>query len=216
MRMLNRTACRDDAGAPDRRRRDHGGSRRAQLLDRIAEREPVVRAWGPHRREAGCCSGACDTGGRGRLKACVRHQRHLRYCRHADRVRFGRLYRLSPNFSASAVSLRGLPAAYCSAKTVTTEFGQSPSWADRQPAQSGAHARWLVEWLAAAVADFMCHWRSARSRRAPVIPRPRIVASSGSVSFGLFRGRDARQHRELDTVGIMARSSPDIALFAPP
>ena len=63
-------------------------------LERIRDREPVVRAWahlaGDDALDAGAI-GAARYADEGRA---VRHQGHLRHRRHADRLRLADLYRL--------------------------------------------------------------------------------------------------------------------------
>src|SRR5271155_5753663 len=144
-------------------------------LERIAEREPVVRAWSHLARESA-----------------------LAKAREADNARQNTL-------------LKGVPFG----NTVTTEFANrhpgpttNPHDADFTPGGSSSGS-------AAAVADFMVPLAIGTQTGGSVI---RPAAYCGVVgfkpSFGLFPPAGMRINTAtLDTVGIMARSVGDIALF---
>ena len=67
-------------------------------LDRIRERDPVVRAWAwLDPEQALDAARACDRGGRAAASLqgrAVRHQGHFRHRRHAGRLRLADLYRM--------------------------------------------------------------------------------------------------------------------------
>jgi Asp-tRNA(Asn)/Glu-tRNA(Gln) amidotransferase A subunit family amidase len=187
-------------------------------LERIAEREPVVRAW-----------------------SCLAAEAALTKAREADRAKTQSLLRgvpfgikdifdtsdmpttygspiyvgCRPDDDASAAALPRAAGGILLGKTVTTEFANrqpgpttNPHGADFSPGGSSSGS-------AAAVADFMVPLAVGTQTGGSVI---RPAAYCGVVgfkpSFGLFPPAGMRINTEaLDTVGIMARSVGDIVLF---
>ncbi len=187
-------------------------------LDRIAEREPVVRAWAHIAGEAALAAArACDTGGKkGVLKGVPFGIKDIFDTADMPTGYGSPIYTgCRPNFSASAVSLPRAAGGMLLGKTVTTEF------ANRHPGPTGnphnlAHTPGgSSSGSAAAVADFMVPLAIGTQTGGSVI---RPAAYCGVVgfkaSFGLFPPAGMHVNTEsLDTVGIMARSVADIALF---
>ena len=137
-------------------------------LDRIRERDPVVRAWAYLDREAGARRGArtATSGGRARpaARACRSASRTFSIpptCRPATARRSipaaGRVSRPAPR------RCRAPPAAILLGKTVTTEFANRHPGPTSQPAQpdctrraarrAARRRRSPISW---------CRWRSAR------------------------------------------------------
>ena len=187
-------------------------------LDRIAEREPVVRAWAHLDHDAALAAArACDksVAARAAERRAVRHQGHFRHRRHADRLRLADLYRLPPGVHGE----RGEPAARrrrgAAGKTVTTEFANRHPGPTANPHDPAHTPGGSSSGSAAAVADFMVPLAIGTQTGGSVI---RPAAYCGVVgfkpSYGLFPPAGMHPNTEsLDTVGIMARSVEDIALF---
>ncbi len=120
-----------------------------------------------------------------------------------------------PSFDASAVALPRAAGAILMGKTVTTEFANrhpGPTSNPHNPAYSPGGSS---SGSAAAVADFMVPLAIGTQTGGSVI---RPAAYCGVVgwkpSFGLFPPAGMHVNTEsLDTVGAMARSVEDIALF---
>src|SRR5229473_4697908 len=187
-------------------------------LDRIREREPVVRAW-THLADAAALAAAraCDKGARrGMLRGVPFGVKDIFDTADMPSGYGSPIYSgCRPSFSASAVSLPRAAGAILLGKTVTTEF------ANRHPGPTANPHNLLhtpggsSSGSAAAVADFMVPLAIGTQTGGSVI---RPAAYCGVVgfkpSFGLFPPAGMRINTEaLDTVGIMARSVGDIALF---
>jgi Asp-tRNA(Asn)/Glu-tRNA(Gln) amidotransferase A subunit family amidase len=120
-----------------------------------------------------------------------------------------------PTFSASAVSLPRAAGAVLLGKTVTTEFANRHPGPTANPHNPMHTPGGSSSGSAAAVADFMVPLAIGTQTGGSVI---RPAAYCGVVgfkpSFGLFPPAGMHVNTEsLDTVGIMARSVADIALF---
>jgi Asp-tRNA(Asn)/Glu-tRNA(Gln) amidotransferase A subunit family amidase len=187
-------------------------------LSRIAEREPVVRAW------AHLAGGAALAQARGRDRS--RKKTLL------NGVPFGLkdifdsadmpttygspIYvGCRPASDASAASLPRAAGGILLGKTVTTEFANVHPGPTTNPYDAGFTPGGSSSGSAAAVADFMVPLAIGTQTGGSVI---RPAAYCGVVgfkpSFGLFPPAGMRINTEaLDTVGIMARSVGDIALF---
>ena len=191
----------------------------ASCLDRIREREPVVRAWAHLDREAGAGRGARQRQG-GKARAApgraVRHQGHLRHRRHADRLRLADLYRLPAELRRQRRGVAARGGRDPAGQDGDDRVRQPPSRPDlatrttrlTRPGGSSSGS-------AAAVADFMVPLAIGTQTGGSVI---RPAAYCGVVgfkpSFGLFPPAGMHMNTDsLDTVGIMARSVDDIALF---
>jgi Asp-tRNA(Asn)/Glu-tRNA(Gln) amidotransferase A subunit family amidase len=187
-------------------------------LERIADREPVVRAWAYLDREgARAQAREFDKAGRkGMLGGLPFGIKDI-----FDTVDMPTGYGSPiyigwrPANDASAAALPRAAGGVLLGKTVTTEFANrhpgpttNPHNADFTPGGSSSGS-------AAAVADFMVPLAVGTQTGGSVI---RPAAYCGVVgfkpSFGLFPPAGMRINTEaLDTVGIMARSVGDIALF---
>src|SRR5580700_6973787 len=187
-------------------------------LDRIAEREPVIRAWTHLAAEAALAAArASDRGSpAGPLKGVPFGVKDIFDTADMPTGYGSPIYTgCRPSFAASAVSLPRAAGGILIGKTVTTEFANrhpgptaNPHNLDHTPGGSSSGS-------AAAVADFMVPLAIGTQTGGSVI---RPAAYCGVVgfkpSFGLFPPAGMRINTEtLDTVGIMARSVDDIALF---
>ncbi|HZT87080.1 MAG TPA: amidase [Stellaceae bacterium] len=201
-------------------RRIEGGEITAEAvvrscLDRIREREPVVRAWVHVAAEAAPAQArAADRSSL--LKGIPFAAKDI-----FDTVDMPTGYGspiytgCRPTFDASAVSLPRAAGGVLLGKTVTTEFANrhpgptgNPHNLDFSPGGSSSGS-------AAAVADFMVPLAIGTQTGGSVI---RPAAYCGVVgykpSYGLFPPAGMHPNTEsLDTVGIMARTVADIALF---
>jgi Asp-tRNA(Asn)/Glu-tRNA(Gln) amidotransferase A subunit family amidase len=187
-------------------------------LERIAEREPVVRAW------SYLATGAALTKARELDKA---GKRTL-----LNGVPFGLkdifdtadmptgygspIYAgWRPANDASAAALPRAAGGILLGKTVTTEFANAHPGPTTNPHDPGFSPGGSSSGSAAAVADFMIPLAIGTQTGGSVI---RPAAYCGVVgfkpSFGLFPPAGMRINTEaFDTVGVMARSVGDIALF---
>jgi Asp-tRNA(Asn)/Glu-tRNA(Gln) amidotransferase A subunit family amidase len=190
----------------------------SSCLERIAEREPVVRAWSHLAEEAALA----------RARELDRAKQKMPLCGVPFGIKdifdtagmpttYGSPIYVGwrPSSDASAAALPRAAGAILLGKTVTTEFANrhpgpttNPHDADFSPGGSSSGS-------AAAVADFMVPLAIGTQTGGSVI---RPAAYCGIVgfkpSFGLFPPAGMRINTEaLDTVGIMARSVEDIALF---
>ena len=187
-------------------------------LDRIAEREPVVRAWVHLDREAVLATArACDKGGkRGILKGVPFGIKDIFDTADMPAGYGSPIYTgCRPSFDASAVSLPRAAGAVLLGKTVTTEFANRHPGATSNPHNPMHTPGGSSSGSAAAVADFMVPLAIGTQTGGSVI---RPAAYCGVVgfkpSFGLFPPAGMHVNTEsLDTVGMMARSVADTALF---
>src|SRR5579863_6167341 len=187
-------------------------------LDRIGEREGVVRAWAHlDRDQALAAARACDQGGkRGLLRGVPFGIKDIFDTADMPSGYGSPIYTgCRPSFDASAVALPRAAGAILLGKTVTTEFANrhpGPTMNPRNPAFTPGGSS---SGSAAAVADFMVPLAIGTQTGGSVI---RPAAFCGVVgfkpSFGLFPPAGMHPNTEsLDTVGAMARSVDDIALF---
>ncbi len=170
-------------------------------LERIGEREPVVRAW--VHLDAGqalAAARACDKGGRrGLLRGVPFGVKDIFDTADMPSGYGSPIYTgCRPSFDASAVALPRAAGAILLGKTVTTEFANRHPGPDREPAQPGIHPRRLVERLGRRGRRFH---GAAGDRHADrrvghppggLLRRRRVQAEL----WPLPAGRDARQHRE--------------------
>ena len=190
----------------------------ASCLERIAEREPVVRAWSHLAGEAALAAAReRDRSRRNSLLNGVPFGLKDIFDTADQPTGYGSpIYTgCRPAADASAAALPRAAGGILLGKTVTTEFANrhpgpttNPHDADFSPGGSSSGS-------AAAVADFMVPLAIGTQTGGSVI---RPAAYCGVVgfkpSFGLFPVAGMRINTEsLDTVGIMAREVGDIALF---
>src|SRR5437899_9415879 len=187
-------------------------------LDRIAEREPVIRAWAHLDRDAALAAARASdkSGRRGVLKGVPFGIKDIFDTADMPTGYGSPIYTgCRPGFTASAASLPRAAGAVLLGKTVTTEFANrhpGPTSNPHNPAYSPGGSS---SGSAAAVADFMVPLALGTQTGGSVI---RPAAYCGVVgfkpSFGLFPPAGMHVNTEsLDTVGAMARSVEDIALF---
>jgi Asp-tRNA(Asn)/Glu-tRNA(Gln) amidotransferase A subunit family amidase len=190
----------------------------ASCLERIAEREPMVRAWAYLDGAAALAAArAFDKEGRKVPLGGVPFGLKDIFDTAEMPTGYGsRIYTgWRPPWDASAAALPRAAGGILIGKTVTTEFANrypgptsNPHDPSRTPGGSSSGS-------AAAVADFMVPLAVGTQTGGSVI---RPAAYCGVVgfkpSFGLFPPAGMRINTEaFDTVGIMARSVADIALF---
>ena len=187
-------------------------------LDRIAAREPVVRAWAHlDPEEALAAARAADKSGKpGVLRGVPFGVKDIFDTADMPTGYGSPIYTgWRPNFTASAASLPRAAGAVLLGKTVTTEFANRHPGPTANPHNPLHTPGGSSSGSAAAVADFMVPLAIGTQTGGSVI---RPAAYCGIVgfkpSFGLFPPAGMHVNTEsLDTVGIMARSVADIALF---
>src|SRR6202163_1597396 len=187
-------------------------------LDRIREREPVVRAW-THLADAAALAAAreCDKGAkRGVLRGVPFGVKDIFDTADMPSGYGSPIYTgCRPSFDASAVALPRAAGAILLGKTVTTEFPNRHPGPTSNPHNPAYRPGGSSSGSAASVADFMVPLAIGTQTGGSVI---RPAAYCGVVgfkpSFGLFPPAGMHMNTEsLDTVGAMARSVDDIALF---
>jgi Asp-tRNA(Asn)/Glu-tRNA(Gln) amidotransferase A subunit family amidase len=190
----------------------------ASCLARIADREPLVRAWSHIAADAAMARARelDKTGRKGLLDGVPFGLKDIFDTADMPTTYGSPIYvGCRPAADASAAALPRAAGGIILGKTVTTEFANrhpgpttNPHNADFSPGGSSSGS-------AAAVADLMVPLAIGTQTGGSVI---RPAAYCGVVgfkpSFGLFPPAGMRINTEtLDTVGIMARSVGDIALF---
>jgi Asp-tRNA(Asn)/Glu-tRNA(Gln) amidotransferase A subunit family amidase len=187
-------------------------------LERIGEREPVVRAWTHLADEAALAAArACDQGGRrGVLRGVPFGVKDIFDTSDMPSGYGSPIYTgCRPSADASAVALPRAAGAILLGKTVTTEFANRHPGPTSNPHNAAYTPGGSSSGSAAAVADFMVPLAIGTQTGGSVI---RPAAYCGVVgfkpSYGLFPPAGMHANTEsLDTVGAMARSVADIALF---
>jgi Asp-tRNA(Asn)/Glu-tRNA(Gln) amidotransferase A subunit family amidase len=190
----------------------------ASCLERIAEREPVVRAWSHLAGEAALAQAReRERSGKKTLLNGVPFGLKDIFDTADMPTTYGSPIYVGcrPAADASAVSLPRAAGGILLGKTVTTEFANRHPGPTTNPHNAGFTPGGSSSGSAAAVADFMVPLAIGTQTGGSVI---RPAAYCGVVgfkpSFGLFPPAGMRINTEtLDTVGIMARSVGDIALF---
>jgi Asp-tRNA(Asn)/Glu-tRNA(Gln) amidotransferase A subunit family amidase len=190
----------------------------ASCLERIAEREPVVRAWAFVAAEAALAQArAFDRTARKSLLPGVPFGLKDIF----DAARMPATYGSPiytgwwPSSDASAAALPKAAGGILLGKTITTEFANRHPGPTSNPHNPAFTPGGSSSGSAAAVADFQVPLAVGTQTGGSVI---RPAAFCGVVgfkpSFGLFAPAGMRINTEtLDTVGIMARGVADIALF---
>src|SRR5438445_7858336 len=190
----------------------------ASCLGRIAEREPVVRAWSYLAAEAALAQArAVDKAGKKTLLNGVPFGLKDIFDTADMPTTYGSPIYVGwrPASDASAAALPRAAGGILLGKTVTTEFANRQPGPTMNPRDPGFTPGGSSSGSAAAVADFMVPLAIGTQTGGSVI---RPAAYCGVVgfkpSFGLFPPAGMRINTEaFDTVGIMARSIADIALF---
>jgi Asp-tRNA(Asn)/Glu-tRNA(Gln) amidotransferase A subunit family amidase len=187
-------------------------------LERIAEREPVVRAWSHLAGEAALARARerDTTGTRTLLNGVPFGIKDIFDTTDMPATYGSPIYAgWRPANDASAAALPRAAGGILLGKTITTEFANRQPGATTNPHDADFSPGGSSSGSAAAVADFMVPLAIGTQTGGSVI---RPAAYCGVVgfkpSFGLFPPAGMRINTEaLDTVGIMARSVGDIALF---
>src|SRR3954471_5787667 len=187
-------------------------------LDRIRERDPVVRAWAWLDSEQALeAARACDRGGRRGVLRGVPFGIKDIFDTSAMRTGYGSPIYIGcrPSFQASAAALPQAAGGILLGKTVTTEFANRHPGPTSHPKNPMHTPGGSSSGSAAAVADFMVPLAIGTQTGGSVI---RPAAYCGVVGFKPSYGMvpPAGMHvntESLDTVGAMARSVEDIALF---
>ena len=190
----------------------------ASCLERIAEREPVVRAWSYLAAQPALDRArAFDKAGKKALLCGVPFGLKDIFDAAGMPATYGSPVYTGwwPQSDASAAALPKAAGGTLLGKTVTTEFANRQPGPTSNPHDPGFSPGGSSSGSAAAVADFMVPLAIGTQTGGSVI---RPAAYCGVVgfkpSFGLFPPAGMRINTEtLDTVGIMARSVSDIALF---
>jgi Asp-tRNA(Asn)/Glu-tRNA(Gln) amidotransferase A subunit family amidase len=190
-------------------------------LERIREREPVVRAW-THLADAAALAAAraCDKsaqrGPHGVLRGVPFGIKDIFDTADMPSGYGSPIYTgCRPSFDASAVALPRAAGAILLGKTVSTEFANRHPGPTSNPHNRAYTPGGSSSGSAAAVADFMVPLALGTQTGGSVI---RPAAYCGVVgfkaSYGLFPPAGMHMNTDsLDTVGAMARSVGDIALF---
>jgi Asp-tRNA(Asn)/Glu-tRNA(Gln) amidotransferase A subunit family amidase len=187
-------------------------------LERIRERDSVVRAWAHlDRSQAVAAAHACDSaGGTGVLRGVPFGIKDIFDTADMPSGYGSPIYTgCRPSFDASAASLPRAAGAILLGKTVTTEFANRHPGPTSHPQNPMHTPGGSSSGSAAAVADFMVPLAIGTQTGGSVI---RPAAYCGVVgwkpSYGLFPPAGMHMNTDsLDTVGAMARSVEDIALF---
>jgi len=190
----------------------------ASCLERIAQREPVVRAWSYLAAEAALAKAReFDRAGKKTLLNGVPFGLKDIFDTADMPTGYGSpIYTgWRPANDASAAALPRAAGGILLGKTVTTEFANAHPGPTTNPHDPGFSPGGSSSGSAAAVADFMIPLAIGTQTGGSVI---RPAAYCGVVglkpSFGLFPPAGMRINTEaFDTVGVMARSVGDIALF---
>jgi Asp-tRNA(Asn)/Glu-tRNA(Gln) amidotransferase A subunit family amidase len=184
-------------------------------LDRIRDREPVVRAWTHIAGDAALA--AARAAGRGTLMNGVPFGIKDIFDTADMPTGYGSpIYAgCRPSFTASAATLPRAAGGILLGKTVTTEFANRHPGPTANPRNPGFSPGGSSSGSAVAVADFMVPLAIGTQTGGSVI---RPAAYCGVVgfkpSFNMFAPAGMHPNTEtLDTIGIMARSIADIALF---
>jgi Asp-tRNA(Asn)/Glu-tRNA(Gln) amidotransferase A subunit family amidase len=187
-------------------------------LERIAERESVVRAWSHLAGDAASARAReLDRAGRASLLRGVPFGVKDIF----DTVDMPTTYGspiyvgCRPANDASAAALPRAAGGVLLGKTVTTEFANRQPGPTTNPHNPDFSPGGSSSGSAAAVADFMVPFAIGTQTGGSVIRPAAYCGVAGfKPSFGLFPPAGMRINTEaLDTVGIMARSVGDIALF---
>src|SRR5262245_32498082 len=190
----------------------------ASCLERIAEREPMVRAWSHLATEAALQQARerDRTGRKSLLNGVPFGLKDIFDATNMPATYGSPIYTgWWPPSDASAAALPRAAGGILLGKTVTTEFANAHPGPTTNPHDPDFSPGGSSSGSAAAVADFMVPLAIGTQTGGSVI---RPAAYCGVVgfkpSFGLFPPAGMRINTEaLDTVGIMARSVGDIALF---
>jgi Asp-tRNA(Asn)/Glu-tRNA(Gln) amidotransferase A subunit family amidase len=184
-------------------------------LERIAEREPVVRAWA-HIAGTAALAAARTASPTSLLKGVPFGIKDIFDTADMPTGYGSPIYTgCRPSFTASAATLPRAAGGVLLGKTVTTEFANRQPGPTANPNNPAYSPGGSSSGSAAAVADFMVPLAIGTQTGGSVI---RPAAYCGVVgfkpSFNMFAPAGMHSNTEsLDTIGIMARAVADIALF---
>src|SRR6185295_4813928 len=186
-------------------------------LDRIRERDPVVRAWA-HLDPAQALEAARQSDGGGRrgvLSGVPFGVKDIFDTANMPSGYGSPIYTgCRPSFDASSVSLPRAAGAILLGKTVTTEFANRHPGPTSNPHNRAYTPGGSSSGSAAAVADFMVPLALGTQTGGSVI-RPAAYCGAHAIkpSFGSINRQGVKQVAEsLDTVGVFARSAEDLGL----
>ncbi|MFZ2003885.1 MAG: amidase [Stellaceae bacterium] len=184
-------------------------------LERIREREPVVRAWTHLARDEALA--AARAASRGSLMTGIPFGIKDIFDTADMPTGYGSpIYTgCRPSFTASAATLPRAAGGVLLGKTVTTEFANRHPGPTANPHNPGFSPGGSSSGSAAAVADFMVPLAIGTQTGGSVIrPAAYCGVTALKPSFNMFAPAGMHSNTEtLDTIGIMARSVADIALF---
>ncbi|MGA8400543.1 MAG: amidase [Stellaceae bacterium] len=184
-------------------------------LERIREREPVVRAWTHLARDEALA--AARAASRGSLMKGIPFGIKDIFDTADMPTGYGSpIYTgCRPSFTASAATLPRAAGGVLLGKTVTTEFANRHPGPTANPHNPGFSPGGSSSGSAAAVADFMVPLAIGTQTGGSVIrPAAYCGVTALKPSFNMFAPAGMHSNTEtLDTIGIMARSVADIALF---
>jgi Asp-tRNA(Asn)/Glu-tRNA(Gln) amidotransferase A subunit family amidase len=184
-------------------------------LERIREREPVVRAWAHVAGDEALAAARASSPG-SLMKGVPFGIKDIFDTADMPTGYGSPIYTgCRPAFQASAATLPRAAGGVLLGKTVTTEFANRHPGPTANPHDPGFTPGGSSSGSAAAVADFMVPLATGTQTGGSVI---RPAAYCGVVgfkpSFNMFAPAGMHPNTEtLDTIGIMARSVADIALF---
>ena len=187
----------------------------ASCLERIGEREPVIRAWTHIAGDEALAAARAASPG-SLMKGIPFGIKDIFDTADMPTGYGSPIYTgCRPSFSASAATLPRAAGGVLLGKTVTTEFANRHPGPTANPHNPGFSPGGSSSGSAAAVADFMVPLAIGTQTGGSVI---RPAAYCGVValkpSYNMFAPAGMHSNTEtLDTIGIMARSVADIALF---
>ncbi len=184
-------------------------------LDRIRDRDPVVRAW-THVAGAAALAAARAARRDSLMKGVPFGIKDIFDTADMPTGYGSPIYAgCRPGFTASAATLPRAAGAVLLGKTVTTEFANRHPGPTSNPHNSGFSPGGSSSGSAAAVADFMVPLAIGTQTGGSVIRPAAYCGVAGfKPSYNMFPPAGMHPNTEtLDTVGIMARSVADIALF---
>jgi Asp-tRNA(Asn)/Glu-tRNA(Gln) amidotransferase A subunit family amidase len=187
----------------------------ASCLERIRAREPVVRAWTHIAGDEALA--ASRAASRGSLMKGIPFGIKDIFDTADMPTGYGSpIYAgCRPSFTASAATLPRAAGGVLLGKTVTTEFANRHPGPTANPHNPGFSPGGSSSGSAAAVADFMVPLAIGTQTGGSVIrPAAYCGVTALKPSYNMFAPAGMHSNTEtLDTVGIMARSVADIALF---
>ncbi|HWD59875.1 MAG TPA: amidase [Stellaceae bacterium] len=184
-------------------------------LDRIREREPVVRAW-THIAGGEALAAARAAARTSLMKGVPFGIKDIFDTADMPTGYGSPIYTgCRPGFTASAATLPRAAGGVLLGKTVTTEFANRHPGPTANPHDPGFTPGGSSSGSAAAVADFMVPLAIGTQTGGSVIRPAAYCGVAGfKPSFNMFAPAGMHSNTEtLDTIGIMARSVADIALF---